>query len=71
MAELKPYAVIVIGIAFCHICVLCISRIHHFADLYEAKLGFKVEILRKTLWGDFYLDSKTKRIKKGAQVKIN
>ncbi|KAK2157074.1 hypothetical protein LSH36_199g01022 [Paralvinella palmiformis] len=44
-------------------------RIHHFADLYEAKLGFKVEILRKTLWGDFYLDSKTKRIKKGAQDK--
>ncbi|XP_033634554.1 elongation factor-like GTPase 1 [Asterias rubens] len=43
--------------------------IDHFADMYATKLGVKVEILRKTLWGDFFLNSKTKRIMKGAQVK--
>lgn len=33
------------------------------------KLGVNVEVLKKTLWGDFYLHSKTKRIMKGAQEK--
>lgn len=33
------------------------------------KLGVNVDVLRKTLWGDFYLHSKTKRIMKGAQEK--
>lgn len=31
--------------------------------------GVKEEILRKVLWGDFYLNSKTKRFMKGAQEK--
>ncbi|XP_077988979.1 elongation factor-like GTPase 1 [Glandiceps talaboti] len=43
--------------------------ISHFADMYASKLGIKADILRKTLWGDFYLNSKTKRIMKGAQSK--
>ncbi|XP_022107029.1 elongation factor-like GTPase 1 [Acanthaster planci] len=43
--------------------------IDHFATMYAAKLGVKFEILRKTLWGDFFLNSKTKRIMKGAQAK--
>lgn len=42
--------------------------IKHFAELYSAKLGFKAEVLLKTLWGDFFLENKTKRIRKGAQV---
>lgn len=33
------------------------------------KLGVNVNVLKKTLWGDFYLHSKTKRIMKGAQEK--
>jgi len=33
-----------------------------FAALYEKKLGIKRSILEKVLWGDFYLDPKTKRI---------
>ncbi|KAK4505653.1 hypothetical protein PRZ48_003618 [Zasmidium cellare] len=33
-----------------------------FASLYEKKLGIKRSILEKVLWGDFYLDPKTKRV---------
>ena len=33
------------------------------------KLGIKADLLQKTLWGDYYLHSKTKRIVKGAQAK--
>ncbi|KAH3836724.1 elongation factor-like GTPase 1 [Dreissena polymorpha] len=43
--------------------------IDQFADIYGRKLGMNVEGLRGTLWGDFYLNSKTKRIMKGAHTK--
>ncbi|KAG8630915.1 hypothetical protein KVT40_000055 [Elsinoe batatas] len=33
-----------------------------FAGIYEKKLGIKRAVLEKVLWGDFYLDPKTKRI---------
>ena len=39
-----------------------------FADIYANKLGIKPDVLKKTLWGDYYYNSKTKRIMKGAQV---
>ncbi|KAG9010191.1 Cytoplasmic GTPase/eEF2-like protein (ribosomal biogenesis) [Tulasnella sp. JGI-2019a] len=37
-------------------------RIGKFAQLYAAKLGINEKNLRRVLWGDFYLDPKTKRI---------
>lgn len=37
--------------------------------LSKSKLGFSESVLRKTLWGDFYLNAKEKRIQKGAQSK--
>lgn len=37
-------------------------RVGNFAQLYSAKLGFKEANLRRVLWGDFYLDSKTKKV---------
>lgn len=40
-----------------------------FAKLFSDKLGVKEEILKKVLWGDFYLNTKTKRFMKGAQEK--
>ncbi|XP_011871394.1 PREDICTED: elongation factor Tu GTP-binding domain-containing protein 1 [Vollenhovia emeryi] len=40
-----------------------------FAKIYSNKLGFSEKVLRKTLWGDFYINNKTKRIMKGAQEK--
>lgn len=43
--------------------------IDDFARLYSAKLGIREDILRKTLWGDYYLNAKAKRILKGAQEK--
>lgn len=43
-------------------------RVSHFAELYAKKLGIQADTLRKTLWGDFFLNTKTKRIHKGAQV---
>ena len=33
-----------------------------FANLFEKRLGVKRESLTKFLWGDYFLDSKTKRI---------
>jgi ribosome assembly protein 1 len=36
--------------------------IRQFAGLYEKKLGIKRSALEKVLWGDFYLDPKTKRV---------
>ncbi|XP_048514322.1 elongation factor-like GTPase 1 isoform X2 [Athalia rosae] len=43
--------------------------IKEFAKIFSTKLGFSERVLLKTLWGDFYLNSKTKRIMKGAQEK--
>ena len=43
--------------------------LHHFADIYAKRLGVRADVLRKTLWGDFYLNAKTKRIYKGAQAR--
>ena len=36
--------------------------IRQFASLYEKKLGIKRSTLEKVLWGDFYLDPKTRRV---------
>ncbi|KAL5005381.1 hypothetical protein ScPMuIL_018837 [Solemya velum] len=43
--------------------------IDHFAKLVSEKMGMNEDVLRKTLWGDYYLNTKTKRIIKGAQAK--
>lgn len=37
-------------------------RIGKFAQLYATKLGMKEANLRRVLWGDFYLDPRTKRV---------
>lgn len=37
-------------------------RISQFAQIHAARLGIKESNLRKVLWGDFYLDPKTKRV---------
>ena len=36
--------------------------VRQFARLYEKKLGIKRSTLEKVLWGDYYLDPKTKKI---------
>ncbi|NP_001084970.1 elongation factor like GTPase 1 L homeolog [Xenopus laevis] len=41
--------------------------IDHFAQLYSQKVGIKASVLLKTLWGDYYLNTKAKKIMKGAQ----
>ncbi|XP_036442506.1 elongation factor-like GTPase 1 isoform X2 [Colossoma macropomum] len=43
--------------------------IHQFAQIYCQKMGIRSEVLQKTLWGDFYLNAKAKKIMKGAQSK--
>lgn len=43
--------------------------VEDFVKLYAEKLGVSETVLRKTLWGDFYLHAKTKRVMKGAQDK--
>ncbi|TPX60007.1 hypothetical protein PhCBS80983_g02070 [Powellomyces hirtus] len=37
-------------------------RIDQFAQIYAAKLGIREDLLRKVLWGDYYLDPRTKRV---------
>ena len=36
--------------------------VRQFATLYEKKLGIKKAALEKVLWGDYYLDPKTRRV---------
>lgn len=36
--------------------------VRQFASLYERKLGIKRTSMEKVLWGDFYLDPKTKKV---------
>ena len=36
--------------------------VRQFGALYEKKLGIKRSVLEKVLWGDFYLDPKTKKV---------
>lgn len=44
-------------------------RVGKFAQLYAQKLGVKEANLRRVLWGDFYLDPKTKRVISHKQLK--
>ncbi|KAJ3358476.1 Cytoplasmic GTPase/eEF2-like protein (ribosomal biogenesis) [Allomyces javanicus] len=44
-------------------------RIQYFARLYAAKLKIKEEQLLKFLWGEYYLDPKTKRVLLPKQLK--
>lgn len=43
--------------------------VRQFAHLYEKKLGLKSFVLEKVLWGDFYLDPKTKRVLSSKHLK--
>uniref|UniRef100_A0A672H227 Elongation factor like GTPase 1 n=1 Tax=Salarias fasciatus TaxID=181472 RepID=A0A672H227_SALFA len=43
--------------------------IQQFASIYSQRMGIRSEVLLKTLWGDFYLNAKAKKIMKGAQAK--
>lgn len=43
--------------------------INTFARIYLAKLGFSHSALTKTLWGDFYLDMKNKKVIPGSKLK--
>lgn len=42
--------------------------IEHFARIYSQKIGIKKEVLLKTLWGDYYINMKAKKIMKVDQV---
>lgn len=43
--------------------------INTFARIYLAKLGFSQTALSKTLWGDFYLDMKNRKVIPGSKLK--
>ncbi|XP_054569321.1 elongation factor-like GTPase 1 [Eptesicus fuscus] len=43
--------------------------IEHFAQIYSQKIGIKKEVLLKTLWGDYYINMKAKKIMKVDQAK--
>ncbi|KAJ3593570.1 hypothetical protein NHX12_005904 [Muraenolepis orangiensis] len=46
-------------------------RIQQFAHIYSQKMGIKEEVLLKTLWGDFFLNAKAKKIMRGAQLVLD
>lgn len=50
------------NVIFCSATDRWAFTIRQFAGLYEKKLGFKRSLLEKFLWGNFYLDPKTKRV---------
>jgi len=52
------------------LCCFGANRVEQFAQLYAKKVGVNAAVLQQTLWGDYYLDSKTKTVKKGAQVSL-
>uniref|UniRef100_A0A674EPC0 Elongation factor like GTPase 1 n=1 Tax=Salmo trutta TaxID=8032 RepID=A0A674EPC0_SALTR len=43
--------------------------IQQFAQIHSQRMGIRAEVLLKTLWGDFYLNAKAKKIMKGAHAK--
>ncbi|XP_027427424.1 elongation factor-like GTPase 1 isoform X3 [Zalophus californianus] len=43
--------------------------VEHFAKIYSQKIGIKKEVLLKTLWGDYYISMKAKKIMKVDQAK--
>lgn len=43
--------------------------IEHFAKIYSQKTGIRREVLLKTLWGDYYINTKAKKIMKVDQAK--
>jgi ribosome assembly protein 1 len=43
--------------------------VRQFAAIYEKKLGIKRTVLEKVLWGDFYLDPKTKKVLRQKHLK--
>lgn len=46
----------------------CFSfRVEHFAKIYSQKIGIKKEVLLKTLWGDYSINMKAKKIVKVGQ----
>ena len=40
-----------------------------FVKIYASKLKMSEPVLRKTLWGDFYINAKEKKIMRGAAAK--
>lgn len=46
-----------------------IYRLDNFVNLYAKKFDLDEQQLKKCLWGDFYFNSKTKKILPGAQEK--
>ncbi|GAA5902803.1 hypothetical protein JCM5296_002886 [Sporobolomyces johnsonii] len=46
-------------------------RISRFAQLYAAKLGISEANLNKVLWGDFFLDPKTKRVLNRKKMEVS
>ncbi|XP_058256934.1 elongation factor-like GTPase 1 isoform X2 [Hemibagrus wyckioides] len=43
--------------------------VRQFAQIYSQKMGIRFQLLQKTLWGDYFLNAKAKKIMKGAQAK--
>ena len=44
-------------------------RVKQFSQMYAARLGVNELLLRRTFWGDYYIDPKTKRVIGHKQLK--
>ncbi|RKP04966.1 putative GTP-binding protein lepa [Thamnocephalis sphaerospora] len=44
-------------------------RVHQFSQMYAARLGVNEALLRRTFWGDYYIDPKAKRVIGHKQLK--
>ena len=54
-----------IKIAHCFAHPLRKSQSLYYAKIYSATMGFSEAVLKKTLWGDFFINTTTKKIMKG------
>ncbi|XP_060035502.1 elongation factor-like GTPase 1 isoform X2 [Erinaceus europaeus] len=43
--------------------------IEHFASIYSQKIGIRKDVLLRTLWGDYYINVKAKKVMKADQAK--
>ncbi|MCJ1272140.1 Cytoplasmic GTPase/eEF2-like protein (ribosomal biogenesis) [Lobaria immixta] len=50
------------NVIFCSAVDSWAFTVRQFASIYEKKLGMKRSVLEKVLWGDFYLEPKTRRV---------
>merc|ERR1712105_318575 len=57
------------NVVFCSAFDGCAFSLNTFAKIFSKKLGFSERVLQKTLWGDYFINMKAKKIYSDAGAK--